>query len=114
MSAVVTSSGYLDATVSTESETYYVEPAERYFAGNVSFPAVIYRASDVVQPHDDHDDCPSHRLYLKQFEESLARRRPTNQSSVINECPQRTGTSCGVPFNERGALTCGRMSASCR
>ncbi|EFX84015.1 hypothetical protein DAPPUDRAFT_99915 [Daphnia pulex] len=72
VSAVLTSSGILDATVSTASETYYVEPASRYFdaSQNVSFPAVIYKASDVLHPdpHQEHDGCASHQLYLKQFE----------------------------------------------
>lgn len=58
--------------MSTASETYYVEPASRYFdaSQNVSFPAVIYKASDVLHPdpHQEHDGCASHQLYLKQFE----------------------------------------------
>ena len=94
VSAVVTSSGQVDATVTTESETYYVEPAERYFASNISFPAVIYKESDVIHPQDEHEECPSHQLYLRQFEESLFKKRPTNQSSVINECSQEPGKRC--------------------
>ena len=82
VSAVLTSSsgGILDATVSTPTETYYVEPASRYFATsqNVSFPAVIYKASDVLHPDDPHGDCASHQLYLKQYEHFRAGNRTTS------------------------------------
>jgi hypothetical protein len=99
---VLTSSGYLDATVSTVSETYYIEPASRYFGNSVttkdddvsaneSFPGVIYKASDVIHPDPhDGDSCSSHHFYLKQFEEShrLISRQRFNQTSpaVIDSC----------------------------
>lgn len=107
MSAVLTSSGILDATVSTASETYYVEPASRYFdaSQNISFPAVIYKASDVLHPdpHEEHgSSCASHQLYLKQFEhfhchreeDGAATRSETNRNSsdapaVIRSCQEK-------------------------
>ena len=73
----MTSGGHLDATVSTASETYYIEPSERYFApsaSNSSFPAVIYKASDVIHPEMKRPDggvtCSSHEFYLKGLEQS--------------------------------------------
>jgi hypothetical protein len=100
VSAMLTSSGILNATVSTASETYYVEPASQ----NISFPAVIYKASDVLHPdpHEEHgSSCASHQLYLKQFEhfhchqedDGAATRSKTNRNSsdapaVIRSCQE--------------------------
>ena len=83
---MVTSDGQLDATISTASETYHVEPSARYFDGqrpaspssnanaNVSFPAVIYKSSDVIHPktadNGSGTGCASHELYLKEWEHS--------------------------------------------
>lgn len=99
MSAVLTSSGHLDASVTTESETYYVEPAERYFTGNVTFPAVIYKASDVVHP--EHHECASHQLYLKQFEASLNRKRHRHHSTNQSSCAPPTGNQLLLPSCNR-------------
>lgn len=118
VSAVLTSSGLLDATVSTASETYYVEPASRYFdaSRNLSFPAVIYKASDVLHPDPHHhgSGCASHQLYLKQFEhfhcanKQENRDRPRNSSdlaSVLTSCQEsntnnKGGVSEGIEPNQ--------------
>lgn len=118
VSAVLTSSGLLDATVSTASETYYVEPASRYFdaSRNLSFPAVIYKASDVLHPDPHHhgSGCASHQLYLKQFEhfhcanKQENRDGPRNSSdlaSVLTSCQEsntnnKGGVSEGIEPNQ--------------
>lgn len=86
VSAVLSLTGHLDATVSTASETYYVEPSSRYFDSNSTrFPAVIYKASDVVHP--DQPDCASHHFYLKHFEEQ-------QQQQQHEHCANRPFSSC--------------------
>lgn len=87
----MTADGYLDATVSTASETYYVEPASRYFGANRSadsFPAVIYKSSDVAHPDRDHhhESCSSHQFYLKHFEESrrISQHCANNRPEIAN------------------------------
>ena len=98
VSALILKGGYLDATISTLSETYYVEPAGRYShirKENDSFPAVIYKASDVLYPEVEGGGCASHEMHLKRFERHFEGcRHSLNQSSssVIpdgdDECPR--------------------------
>ncbi len=51
---IFTKDGLFDGHIVTPDESYYIEPAARYFEnGSVPFHSVIFKASDVVHPMDD-------------------------------------------------------------
>ncbi|XP_076060396.1 kuzbanian-like [Oratosquilla oratoria] len=59
---VLTSDGLLDAHVATNSELYYLEPANRYLK-DATFHTVMYKASDVAHPTAP-PRCASQQLHL--------------------------------------------------
>lgn len=61
---MVTEDGLFDGTVVTGFEEYYIEPTNRYLAGEDTSPqyhSIAYRASDVLTPRRSLP-CASHRL----------------------------------------------------
>ena len=83
---LVTSDGYFDGTITTPSETYYIEPSHKYLKNHrrrkrdssdsdscseYPFHSVIYKSSDVTHPNslkDENTPCKSHELHLKNQE----------------------------------------------
>lgn len=62
---MVTGDGLFDGTVVTGFEEYYIEPTNRYLAGEEDtsppYHSIAYRASDVLTPRKS-SPCASHRL----------------------------------------------------
>ena len=50
VTAHISKSGVLSATISTSTETYFVEPSNRYLSYAHAFHMIVYRASDIIKP----------------------------------------------------------------
>ena len=50
VAAHMTKSGVLSATISTATDTYHIEPSDRYLSYPHAFQMIVYRGSDVINP----------------------------------------------------------------
>ncbi|XP_061941808.1 disintegrin and metalloproteinase domain-containing protein 10 isoform X2 [Apis cerana] len=80
---MVTGDGLFDGTVVTGFEEYYIEPTNRYLAGEEDtsppYHSIAYRASDVLTPRKS-SPCASHRLRQHASHDSMQMGRNESRS----------------------------------
>jgi len=103
---IVDKNGLFDGQIITDQDTFYVEPANRYFSSDAVFPTVIYRTRDVVHPHDefhpkaDATPCSSHHLHLKTIERWMMDKNTRDQTQVQSSHKHHHKPSRRVHLND--------------
>ncbi|CAH1406553.1 unnamed protein product [Nezara viridula] len=97
---MVTAEGLFDGTITTGSQTYYVEPVSRYRQDNPGYSSVVYRTADVIQPKAP---CASAILDRKRrqagvfyFDTDAYEIRRTNRTDIIIKRPSKPKVLLGA------------------